>query len=68
MPYLHNETEASKRASLLVWFNRPLLEDQRGNLANQRSGSRFLVATLDSIREAAAQFQRTIELITPTNA
>ncbi|CAI6332244.1 unnamed protein product [Periconia digitata] len=63
MPYLHNDTEALKQASLLVRFNRPLLEEWDGNLVNQWSGKQFLAATSDSVREAAAKFKRTMESI-----
>ncbi|KAH8722840.1 putative lipoxygenase [Phaeosphaeriaceae sp. PMI808] len=63
MPYLHNDTEALKQASLLVRFNRPLLEEWQGNLVNQWSDRNFLAATSDYVREAAAKFQHTMESI-----
>lgn len=58
MPYLHNDTEALKQASLLVRFNRPLLEEWEGNLVNQWSGPDFLAAATDAVREAATTFKR----------
>ena len=59
MPYLHNATEALKQASLLVRFNRPLLEHQpEGNLVSMFSGPEFLAATTPAVKLAAGQFAR----------
>lgn len=58
IPYLHNETEALKQASLLVRFNRPLLEQQRGNLVNMFSGIDFLSRTSQAVHSAAEVFMR----------
>lgn len=60
MPYLHNETEALKQASLLVRFNRPLLEEQRGNLVNMWSGDDFLARTSLQVVHAAEEFKNTM--------
>ncbi len=57
MPYLHNATEALKQASLLVRFNRPLLEHQpQGNLVSMFSGPEFLAATTPAVKTAAQEF------------
>ena len=58
MPYLHNDTEALKQASLLVRFNRPLLEQQEGDLAHMWSGSDFLAPTCPAVRRAAEDFRK----------
>ena len=57
MPYLHNDTEALKQASLLVRFNRPLLEEQKGNLVNMWSGPDFLAPTCPAVLRAAEVFR-----------
>ena len=57
MPYLHNETEALKQASLLVRFNRPLVEEQKGNLVSMFSGDQFLALTCSSVVDAAQKFE-----------
>lgn len=59
MPYLHNATEALKQASLLVRFNRPLLEHQpQGNLVTMFSGPDFLAATTPAVKRASDEFAR----------
>lgn len=59
MPYLHNATEALKQASLLVRFNRPLLEHQpQGNLVTMFSGPDFLAATTPAVKRASGDFAR----------
>ena len=58
MPYLHNETEALKQASLLVRFNRPLLEQRQGNLVNMFSGIEFMSRTSLAVQNAAGVFMR----------
>lgn len=63
MPFMHNETEALKQASLLVRFNRPLIEEQRGNLVNMFSGEDFLTQTTLTIDQAAKSFKRKMEKI-----
>lgn len=60
MPYLHNETEALKQASLLVRFNRPLVEEQKGNLVNMWSAEEFLAKTCPEVARAAEKFQKTM--------
>jgi len=60
MPYLHNETEALKQASLLVRFNRPLVEEQKGNLVNMWSGADFLARTCPAVMSAAEAFQKSM--------
>ena len=60
MPYLHNETEALKQASLLVRFNRPLVEEQKGNVVNMWSGADFLARTCPAIACAAEDFRSTM--------
>ena len=60
MPYLHNETEALKQASLLVRFNRPLVEEQKANLVNMWSGTDFLAHTCSAVISAAEDFQNTM--------
>ena len=60
MPYLHNETEALKQASLLVRFNRPLVEEQKANLVNMWSGADFLAHTCSAVISAAEDFQNTM--------
>ncbi|KAE8349446.1 putative arachidonate 5-lipoxygenase [Aspergillus coremiiformis] len=57
LPWLHNETEALKQASLLVRFNRPLLDEQEGNLPQMFSGSSFLAQTGSAVHHAATRFR-----------
>jgi hypothetical protein len=57
LPWLHNETEALKQASLLVRFNRPLLDEQEGNLPHMFSGSSFLARTGTAIHHAERRFR-----------
>lgn len=57
LPYLHNATEAIKQASLLVRFNRPLLEQQEGNLPQMFSGVHFLSRTEISVQTAESRFR-----------
>ncbi|KAF7165183.1 hypothetical protein CNMCM5623_009449 [Aspergillus felis] len=57
LPWLHNETEALKQASLLVRFNRPLLDEQEGNLPHMFSGSSFLGRTGTAIHHAERRFR-----------
>jgi len=63
MPYLHNDTEALKQASLLVRFNRPLLEEQKGSLVYMFSGKEFLKQTIPSVKLAERDFVRDMERI-----
>ena len=56
MPYLHNDTEALKQASLLVRFNRPLLEEQKGDLVHMWAGEDFLAQTSPAVQRAAREF------------
>ena len=63
MPYLHNATEAVKQASLLVRFNRPLLEQQEGSLVHMWSGAEFLARAHPRVREAAVAFRTEMERI-----
>ena len=60
MPFLHNETEALKQASLLVRFNRPLIGEQNGNLVNMWSSAEFLASTCRSVIQAADEFKATM--------
>lgn len=60
MPYLHNETQALKQASLLVRFNRPLVEGQKANLVNMCFGTDFLAHTCTAVISAAEDFQNTM--------
>ncbi|KAK1141898.1 hypothetical protein N8T08_008411 [Aspergillus melleus] len=57
LPYLHNETEAIKQASLLVRFNRPLLDEQEGNLPHMFSGVQFLSRAEVSVQSAESRFR-----------
>lgn len=57
LPWLHNETEALKQASLLVRFNRPLLDEQEGSLPYMFSGSSFLARTGAPIHDAERRFR-----------
>ncbi|OJJ96370.1 hypothetical protein ASPACDRAFT_34675 [Aspergillus aculeatus ATCC 16872] len=59
LPWLHNETEALKQASLLVRFNRPLLEEQKGNLPHMFSEPSLLSES--SVRTAERTFRTTME-------
>ncbi|TAQ89914.1 hypothetical protein B7494_g1760 [Chlorociboria aeruginascens] len=63
MPYLHNETEALKQASLLVRFNRPLLEEHKESLVYMFSGKDFLSQTMPTVEHAAEKFERQMEMI-----
>ena len=63
LPYLHNETEALKQASLLVRFNRPLLEEQRGSLVYMFSGDEFLAQATSTVGRAAKRFMHEMETI-----
>lgn len=60
MPYLHNDTEALKQASLMVRFNRPQLEEQKGSLFYMFAGEEFLAHTENTVKEAAKRFKREI--------
>ncbi|THC96181.1 hypothetical protein EYZ11_004344 [Aspergillus tanneri] len=57
LPYLHNETESIKQASLVVRFNRPLLEEQKGNLPQMFSGIQFLSQTDTSVKRSEKRFR-----------
>lgn len=57
VPYLHNETEALKQISLLVRFNRPQLEEQKGSLPYMFFGSEFLAHTNSAIKKAETKFR-----------
>lgn len=57
MSYIANETEAIMHASLLVRFNRPLLQSQKGNLVNMWTGEEFLKGGRNSVRRAAEKFR-----------
>jgi len=63
LSYLHNDTEALKQASLLVRFNRPLLEEQKGSLVYMFSGDAFLAQATSVVSLAATRFVREMERI-----
>lgn len=64
LPYLHNETEALKQASLLVRFNRPLIGEQEGSLVDMFSEGEFLaMAGMEKVSEAAEIFKRSMKTI-----
>lgn len=60
LPYLHNETEAWKQASLLVRFNRPLLDQQKRSLPYMFSGKEFLGHLKPAIQVAEEKFRQTM--------
>ncbi|PWY93119.1 putative arachidonate 5-lipoxygenase [Aspergillus sclerotioniger CBS 115572] len=60
LPWLHNETEALKQASLLVRFNRPLLDGQKGNLPHMFWQSRLLAPTGSDVHLAEKKFRETM--------
>lgn len=60
LPYLHNETEALKQASLLVRFNRPLLDQQKRSLSYMFSGKEFLGHLKPAIQVAEEKFRQTM--------
>jgi hypothetical protein len=55
MSYIANEIEAVMQASLLVRFNRPLLEEQKGNLVSMWSDDKFLDGACQLVRHAQHQ-------------
>lgn len=66
IPYLHNDTEALKQASLLVRFNRPLIEEQQGNLVHMFAGDDFLAQSVQTVDMAARRFVAEMERISDT--
>jgi hypothetical protein len=60
MQYLHNDTEALKQASLMVRFNRPQLEEQKGSLFYMFAGEEFLAHTENTVKQAAKRFNKEI--------
>lgn len=60
MPYLHSDTEALKQASLMVRFNRPQLELQKGSLFYMFAGEEFLAHASDTVKQAAKVFSEKI--------
>ncbi|KAI3130413.1 hypothetical protein CBS147326_5911 [Penicillium roqueforti] len=60
IPWLHNETEALKQASLLVRFNRPLLDEQKGNLPHMFWETEFLGPAGSDLHAAEGKFRATM--------
>jgi hypothetical protein len=60
LPFLHNETEALKQASLLVRFNRPLLDEQKGSLPYMFSSLGRMLQVGSAIERAEREFRRTM--------